>query len=261
MTSTEKNTEPLETSPVGVRLKKRREEKGLTVADVVEATRISATNVRALEAQDYTALPADTFIRGYLQLYAKLLELDEQELITAFLDDESRAEPGYQRGKNLNNPMLSPKKMAEPTHISSASVASILLVLIVVSFTAFCLYNSWNPFAFLTGSSEDPQGVVSETFDTGENKGGDEPVKLTTYLLTAQFNRAVTVTITLDDLQPSQIEYSAGDTASWTALKHMQVEFDREDAATLTINGSPLSFPGRQDGRLIIRLPEDLPPQ
>ena len=43
---------------IGGYLQKLRTEKGLSIKDVTEATPISATNINAIEAQDFGALPA-----------------------------------------------------------------------------------------------------------------------------------------------------------------------------------------------------------
>jgi len=65
---------------LGSYLKRVREEKGISIEQVAYATRISLKMLAALEDDDHSALPAPTFVRGYLQAYAKDGHIDTQEL-------------------------------------------------------------------------------------------------------------------------------------------------------------------------------------
>src|SRR5690625_6679929 len=49
-------------------------------------------NVRALENDDFKRLPSDTFTRGYLRIYAKLLKLDVESLVAAY--EQTRRDAG-----------------------------------------------------------------------------------------------------------------------------------------------------------------------
>lgn len=70
--------------PPGRQLRKVREARGMAVADVAATLRLSVATVDNLEQDRYDRLPPDTFVRGYLRTYARLLELDPQPLVDAF---------------------------------------------------------------------------------------------------------------------------------------------------------------------------------
>ncbi len=76
----------------GKMLRQAREEAGLTQEDVVADTRMTLYNVRALENDDFKRLPSDTFTRGYLRIYAKLLKLDVESLVAAY--EQTRRDAG-----------------------------------------------------------------------------------------------------------------------------------------------------------------------
>lgn len=63
----------------------RRESLGMSIADVSAKLKLSRRQIEALESDDYANLPGNTFVRGFVRNYARLLELDPQPLI-AFLD-------------------------------------------------------------------------------------------------------------------------------------------------------------------------------
>ncbi len=81
--------EPL--SP-GTALKKARKGLGLTVEEVAGELRLSASQIRALECDDYADLPGLTYVRGYLRSYARLVKIDEQSVLPP-LQPEPAAKP------------------------------------------------------------------------------------------------------------------------------------------------------------------------
>jgi cytoskeletal protein RodZ len=160
MSKTGKKQEKIQDAPhpgkpepehTGQYLKRIRTEKGLTIKDVAEATRISVVNLNAIEEQNFSALPADTFTRGFLSLYAKFLGIDPAETVKHFMEERETARSGGRKARpsRQQQNLFTPKTLAEPSHFSSATTAVILLIILVVLFTAFCLYTSWNPFGFL----------------------------------------------------------------------------------------------------------------
>lgn len=66
---------------VGEQLRAAREAKGLRSADVAQALKLSTRQVDALEAGDWSGLPGQTFIRGFVRNYARLLRLDPDVLV------------------------------------------------------------------------------------------------------------------------------------------------------------------------------------
>lgn len=62
-------------------LSEARAAKGLAVAEVAAQLRLSASQVAALEADDYERLPGPVFVRGFVRNYARLLGLDPEKLV------------------------------------------------------------------------------------------------------------------------------------------------------------------------------------
>ncbi len=68
----------------GTILKKAREEKGWTYHDVEERIKIRARYLAALEAEEYNILPGQTYTRGFLRTYSKLLGLHSDDIINLY---------------------------------------------------------------------------------------------------------------------------------------------------------------------------------
>ncbi len=65
----------------GETLRRRREQKGLSLNDVAVRTRIRKTYLQALEDENLTMLPGSAYAVGFLKIYAKHLDLDAEPMI------------------------------------------------------------------------------------------------------------------------------------------------------------------------------------
>ena len=70
--------------PLGQRLKHAREAKGLSLDDVFDKIKLRPPIVEAIEQERWDDLPPPPFVRGFLRTYAKLLEIDEREIIKLY---------------------------------------------------------------------------------------------------------------------------------------------------------------------------------
>lgn len=73
-------TGPAEVRP-GRALAEARVRRSLSVADVALQLKLSVSQIEALEADAYDRLPGAVFVRGFVRNYARLLELDAEELV------------------------------------------------------------------------------------------------------------------------------------------------------------------------------------
>jgi cytoskeletal protein RodZ len=69
---------------VGSIIAAAREERGLTVEDVSEATRIRATLIRQIEQDDFSACGGMVYARGHIRSVARVLGVDPAPIVAAF---------------------------------------------------------------------------------------------------------------------------------------------------------------------------------
>lgn len=79
----------LETN-VGEQLKAARERQGLTLLAIARSLRIPLKTLQALEEGEFSLLPADVYVRGFLKQYAGVLGMDPVPLLRAFAAERSR---------------------------------------------------------------------------------------------------------------------------------------------------------------------------
>jgi cytoskeletal protein RodZ len=90
---------------IGYSLKAARERQGIGLPEAELATKIRAKYIRALEEEDFDALPADTYARGFLRTYADYLGLDGEIYVDEYAsrfhnaewEDEPRRAPRRSR--------------------------------------------------------------------------------------------------------------------------------------------------------------------
>jgi cytoskeleton protein RodZ len=67
--------------PVGEQLRQAREMLGLQVGDIAQTLKLGTRQVEALESGDWQHLPGQTFIRGFVRNYARMVQLDSAPLM------------------------------------------------------------------------------------------------------------------------------------------------------------------------------------
>ncbi len=241
---------------VGDRLRQARQEQNRTLEDAVAHTRISPTNLRAMEDSAYDRLPADAFTKGLILLYATYLGLDGRTLAEQFFIERDggciKHPTPLQQSRETHS--LAPKKLAEQARISSATAAMVLLGCIVVSMTGFCLYAAWNPFSSLTNKVLSFTSTVKNPFHPADpaTSGVRNQNTLT---LQAVFHADCRVLVSIDNLPADEQYCLKGSTILWEAQRSMHMDFFQADCAELLFNGSPLPFPPLVDGHASLYLP------
>jgi len=65
----------------GARLKAAREEQNMALADVAAKLKLTSRQIEALEEEDFSHLPSEVFVRGFVRNYARLVGLEPDSLI------------------------------------------------------------------------------------------------------------------------------------------------------------------------------------
>jgi cytoskeleton protein RodZ len=67
-------------------LKQMREATGMTLEEMSRVTRIGKGHLEALEAEDYSELPAPVFVKGFLRAYCDALQQPSDEVLARYRD-------------------------------------------------------------------------------------------------------------------------------------------------------------------------------
>ena len=291
----EKNNIAPEQESLGALFRRVRLERSLEIQDVCQETRIPAKTVRAIEADDYGALPAQTFARGFYLLYARMLDLDQEAVLRRFSAeydgnvvnsrDESVSPPSWQ-SKNLGT-------MAERPAITPGSIIGLSLLLLILIGAGISWYAGFNPATYASkwlrslqeDQVEEPHSNAAPpavsvpdmpgpgTAETGFGDTAAEalppqidlppeaaaPVPAdVTYQLVAEFPDAATITLIIDDEAAREMMLPAGTVTTWQAQENITLELPSNTTARLYLNGAPLPLPPSTGERITISVPEYL---
>lgn len=119
-------------SKVGQLLREAREQQGLTLGQVEAALRIRRDYLEALETENFEALPAPVYARGFLATYARHLGLDPDEVL------------GLYGGKAVE-PQLHPISNFLPPPRRIAPALAVIAMLGVLSLAAIYIYSRGLP--------------------------------------------------------------------------------------------------------------------
>lgn len=78
---------------IGEKLKTAREEKGYSPDQVARDTNIARRFILAMEQEDFSAFPGDTYLLGFLRNYADYLGLDSERLVTLYRNMKIQEQP------------------------------------------------------------------------------------------------------------------------------------------------------------------------
>ena len=101
---------------LGEELKRRREEREITLTDISEATRIGTRFLKAIETDNYGVLPGGIFTRSFIRAYAKQVGMDEDEAIALYQQQVTgvAAEAAPQRVEPRPPAAVEPPRPATP---------------------------------------------------------------------------------------------------------------------------------------------------
>lgn len=111
---------------IGEKLRLAREERGISLRDISEQTRISMRYLEAIETDDYKRLPGGIFNRSFIKSYARYIGYDEKEAIEAY------ATTLRQKGEPSEEPTTLPKSLVYTDASSSRSPFVTLLLAIII---------------------------------------------------------------------------------------------------------------------------------
>jgi len=91
---------------LGEELRQRREQRGVTLAEISEATRIGTRFLKAIETDSFSTLPGGIFTRSFIRAYAKYVGMNEDEAIALYLQQASGQ--GLEQAESAEEPVAKP---------------------------------------------------------------------------------------------------------------------------------------------------------
>ena len=103
---------------LGEELRQKREQRGVTLGEISEATRIGTRFLKAIETDSFSILPGGIFTRSFIRAYAKYVGMNEDEAIALYLQQVNPPAPDQPAAPE--EPAPAATKRSTPTLVAAA---------------------------------------------------------------------------------------------------------------------------------------------
>ena len=108
---------------LGEELRRRREERGTTLAEISEATRIGTRFLKAIEADNFSVLPGGIYTRNFIRSYAESVGMGEDEAIALYHQQMSGQSPDQPQPTPVEpQPLPAPEKVSRIHRLETVAV-------------------------------------------------------------------------------------------------------------------------------------------
>jgi cytoskeleton protein RodZ len=155
--------ETVELPTLGQVLGDERERQGLSRSDIAQRLHMSAWQVDAIEAGDYSRLPKGTFLRGFVRNYARLLGLDPAKVLPLLAEAAPKAPaPGIVvPSQNIRFDPLN-ERFASPYMKAGAAALALLVIGFAAMYWWVAVRNSPPPGTIAKKAAETaPQNIAA----------------------------------------------------------------------------------------------------
>ncbi|HVF30470.1 MAG TPA: helix-turn-helix domain-containing protein [Pyrinomonadaceae bacterium] len=233
---------------LGEKLRQAREERGISVSEVAEQTRISSLYLKSIEEDNYKPLPGGIFNKGFVKAYAKYVGIDEQEALQDYARLVAQNEPDS--GPDNSSPRYRPEVLTDEARSASSLVPTVVFAGIILALmTGGILF-----VVSYIQNRPDTTPAANNTVATNTNGPADTTqadantaLPATSGELRLEFralSEKVSVTSTVDG-NLGYDEVSPEAVKTYNAQQGIKLRYYRgfADKVQLSLNGKPLTAP------------------
>lgn len=280
-----------EDTSLGSLLRRSREERHIDLDEAVSATRIRRNYLEALENEEWSKLPSQVFVKGFLRSYAEFLGLDKEMVRNCYL----RTSPSQK---------YEPRVLKEVRPQSGRWHLTITIPVLALALIAAIIYlqrsniSIVGAFQYLTQSIvEKKDNAVQEQDDRGQEDTKEEVVSSKDeqvaekeektasksesledtlvpeesaileeakeeqplspqLMLTANITSQTWIAIYIDEEPVKEYLFQPGQTVRWTAHKGFDILVGNADGIEFFLNGKEVGYLGPEGKVVRVKLPE-----
>jgi cytoskeleton protein RodZ len=245
-------------------LKALREAKGLSLQDIFESTRISVTNLKAIENAQYQLLPAPVFARTFIRSYAQVIGAESDILLASYEQYLQSVNAPPAQEKETGRAWLKPCGHGKRIFwIVSAALAAIVVMFLLY-------YNRPGPEIAATPTAPPVQtapGMKPEVQPEIPKPSPDmkpevqpetpKPVSEKKYHIFMEASEPVWIRIQADRNLPEQMILQAGETLERFVDEPFTLDIGNAGGIAITFQGKSIGNIGKRGQVVHLRLPED----
>lgn len=132
---------------IGEKLQEARQLSGWTLEDVSKRTKIPIAILESIEKNEFQKLPSPTYAIGFIRNYAKLLGLNDREIVSEFIQQEREASDTH-----LD---LRDEVVAYEQKIKSRKYISVLFIVLLFGSLGYFLFQYYRAYLLDKGKSKE----------------------------------------------------------------------------------------------------------
>lgn len=209
---------------VGEYLKNTRERKGFSIDKVSEKTKIHPRYINAIEENNFSEFSAETYIKGFLISYAKVLEIEPKEIIDLYLQTIGK------KSEDITIEKSDTEQISVSTrnfHFKKIGIILGILILLIISYNLFFAKSNTDSTP-VTQPVEQPETEDSLKIQT-ETKPAEKTLKVIA-------NEEAWIKVQTDTLTPQEVTLQADQTKTWTAQEEFVVSVGNAGGVKIMFN-------------------------
>ncbi len=242
----------------GYYLKAIRVEKGISLDEVSEKTRIRIAHLLLIEKEDLDSLPSEVFVKGFLRAYAKAVGIDGVEVVRRYISSLN----AYQSNIRSEADFAKLSTRFWPNLLMSLGA---MVCIIVLSVFAMSVFHSplQTDSQVNTNAGEDNnktgKGVdkIIPKVDNVSELGSDLAVKQSkkSLLLSIITIETTWIKVIIDGRMPKEYSLEPGDRIELEALSGFNLLVGNATGVQLILNDKPIEVLGKRGQVVNIQLP------
>ncbi len=248
-------------SSVGETLSGERRRQGKSLADVVEGTKIRSRLVEALEDGRWNELPSEAYVKGYIQSYARYLEIPAGPLLEQYRTEARLASSKPAHPAELYLSQVPVETVVADRHQEHGIppqtwlvVAGGVVVVLLLIFGIGRMIPAKGTSALPTTSEASATKGVTASPGAAEATSVVTPVNATFKLrVTVRPGQASFVAATVDGLSAYNGTLQAGESREWFVTKSVTLQVAKPAAVTVTKDGAKVTLPTKANAEITLK--------
>ncbi len=232
---------------LGEKLRQAREERGISLSEVAEQTRISPHYLESIEKDDYRPLPGGIFNKGFVKSYAKYVELDEQEA----LQDYTRAISANEGSPDQDLKVYRPEVLTDD-RTGGSMIPTVIWAVIILGIMSAGIYFGLNYLRNRPAVAEEKPvantnaNVQPNTNNTTAPSAGSAPDMASLKVDFKALKEPVSLSATADGKMSVNV-VTPGSISTFEPKESLKLSYSRSLASVvqLTINGKEITLPSQ----------------
>jgi cytoskeletal protein RodZ len=233
---------------LGEEFRSAREARGLSLSDVAERLHIRSVYLAAIEDEDWKAIGAPVYVRGFMRTYARFLGLDAEDAVARFAASAGSAPPPGTPVRAEERPRERERPAGERSSPSLVAILAVLVAIGVVGYVAYA-FAQYRPGATVpvAAASADSGAVAEAPADDASPDAAPVPTPAPVVHrppVKRGLHIAVTQTswlrVTIDGTVVAEGTYPAG-TAKTFSGRVADVRVGNAGGVGISVNGRPVA--------------------